>query len=159
MIDAAAGRAWGEVMAMGDHDHDHDQRHDRDQGRRDGLAITVWHSAVCPVIGLRGELGTTTAAEFAREMDHALAPRPAAVVVDLSRLAFCDFEGMGALIGAHRRARRRGGELVLAGAQGRCARLLRRTGLDHVFPQLHSRPQGTGTGRDGPGRLSPVTRT
>ncbi|MFB4273404.1 STAS domain-containing protein [Nonomuraea sp. GTA35] len=144
----------------------------RHQQRREELAIVVvWQSAVCPVIALRGELGAATAADLVREVDRVLADQPAAVVVDLSRLAFCDFEGVGALIGAHRRARRLGGELVLAGAQGRCARLLRRTGLDHVFPQLPSQTQSAGTGKDmvrerpasqasGGGRCpSPVTGT
>ncbi|WP_433435432.1 STAS domain-containing protein [Nonomuraea sp. CA-141351] len=138
MIDGKAGSTEGEVMAMGEHDQDHDLGHD--QGRRDRLAIAVWHSPVCPVIGLRGELCTTTAADFARAVDGLLADWPAAVVVDLSRLAFCDLEGVGALIGADRRARELGGRLVLAGVQDQCARLLRRTGLDHIFPILPGRP-------------------
>ncbi|MER7498558.1 STAS domain-containing protein [Nonomuraea pusilla] len=52
------------------------------------------------MIALRGELAAATAADLAREVEHVLAGRPAAVVVvDVSRLAFCDFEGVGALIG------------------------------------------------------------
>ncbi|MFC5828652.1 STAS domain-containing protein [Nonomuraea insulae] len=168
MIDARAGRAPGsEVMAMGEYEHGQVQIHGRiygqsqwrshgqgnrqgnrqGNGRGDELAIVVlWSSAVCPVIALRGELGAATAADLVREVERVLAGRPAAVVVDLSRLAFCDFEGIGALIGAHRRARQLGGELVLTGAQGRCARLLRRTGLDHVFPQLPGRTEGGARG-------------
>ncbi|MEU8362665.1 STAS domain-containing protein [Nonomuraea sp. NPDC048882] len=76
-----------------------------------------------------------------------LAGQPAAVVVDLSRLAFCDFEGMGALIGAERRARELGGRLVLTGARGQCARLLHRTGLDRIFRLL---PGPAATGEAGP---------
>ncbi|MEV4179613.1 STAS domain-containing protein [Nonomuraea sp. NPDC049709] len=143
---------------MGEHEHGQVQihgridgqsqwrRHGQGNGRGDGLAIVmVWQSTVCPVIALRGELGAATVADLVREVDRVLAGRPAAVVVDLSRLAFCDFEGIGALIGANRRARQLGGELVLAGAQGRCARLLRRTGLDHVFPQLPGRAENGDT--------------
>lgn len=98
------------------------------------------------MIALRGELGTATAADLVREVERVLAGRPAAVVVDVSRLAFCDFEGVGALIGAHRLARQLGGELVLAGARGRCARMLRRTGLNQVFRLLPGRAEGAGMG-------------
>ncbi|MFB9471756.1 hypothetical protein ACFFR3_19730 [Nonomuraea salmonea] len=50
-----------------------------------------WHSAVCPVMGLRGELRTTTAAGSSREADHVLAGRPAAVAVGLAAAEFASF--------------------------------------------------------------------
>ncbi|MEV4569713.1 STAS domain-containing protein [Nonomuraea sp. NPDC049419] len=111
---------------MSEHDQGQDGSQDRgrDQGRGDGLAIVGWHSAVCPVMDLRGELRTTTAAGSSREADHVLGGRPAAVAVDLSRPAFCDAEGAGALIGAERRARELGGRLVLAGVTKTPPRLL-----------------------------------
>ncbi|MFI6180519.1 STAS domain-containing protein [Nonomuraea sp. NPDC051191] len=146
MIDARSGQSRGEVMAMGEHDQDHDGARATIRGAGDGLAIVVWHSAVCPVIGLRGELRAATAAGFIREADRVLASRPAAVVVDLSRLAFCDFEGVGALIGAERRTRELGGRLVLAGARGGCARLLHRTGLDRIFRLLPGPPVAVPSG-------------
>jgi anti-sigma B factor antagonist len=96
----------------------------------------MWHSAVCPVIGLQGELRAATVADFFDQMGRILADRPDVVVVDLSRLVFCDFDGVAALLGAYRRARQLGAELVLAGAQGRCAQILHRTGLDQIFRSL-----------------------
>ncbi|MET8862006.1 hypothetical protein ABZW11_03525 [Nonomuraea sp. NPDC004580] len=41
---------------MSEHDQGQDGSKDRgiDQGRGDGLVIVVWHSAVCPVMDLRG---------------------------------------------------------------------------------------------------------
>ncbi|GAA1633149.1 hypothetical protein GCM10009733_032600 [Nonomuraea maheshkhaliensis] len=117
--------------------------------RGDELVIVVWHSAVCPVMDLRGELCTTTAAGSSRETDHVLVGRTAAVAVDLSQPAFCDVEGAGALIGAERRARELGGRLVLAGVQGRCAQLLHRAGLDRIFWLLPDPPVPSGTGPPG----------
>ncbi|MGN9842467.1 STAS domain-containing protein [Nonomuraea sp. H19] len=88
------------------------------------------------MIGLQGELQAATVNDFCDQMGRVLADRPDVVVVDLSRLAFCDFDGVAALVGAYRRARQLGAELVLAGAQGRCAQTLHRTGLDHIFRPL-----------------------
>jgi anti-anti-sigma factor len=106
------------------------------QEHPDELGISMWHSAVCPVIGLRGDLRAATVPAFFAQIARVFAVRPDVVVVDLSQLAFCDFEGVAALLGAHRRARRIGARLVLAGTQGRCAQILHRTGLDQIFRPL-----------------------
>ncbi|MEV1005037.1 STAS domain-containing protein [Nonomuraea sp. NPDC050202] len=105
---------------------------DRGQSQ-DGLAIGMWYSDVCPVIGLQGELQAATVDGFFDQMGRVLADRPDVVVVDLSRVAFCDFDGVAALVGAYRRARQLGALLVLAGAQGRCAQILHRTGVDQIL--------------------------
>ncbi|MBE1562198.1 hypothetical protein [Nonomuraea africana] len=44
MIDANPGRGSREVIPV-----------ERGQGQKDGLTIGMWHSEVCPVIGLQGE--------------------------------------------------------------------------------------------------------
>ncbi|MGI5290997.1 STAS domain-containing protein [Nonomuraea polychroma] len=118
---------------------------DRGQGTEDGLTIGMWHSEVCPVIGLQGELQAATVAGFFDEVGRILAERPDVVVVDVSRLAFCDFDGVAALVGAYRRARQLGAELVLAGAQGRCAQILHRMGLDHIFRPLPVQAEAAAT--------------
>ncbi|WP_327591402.1 STAS domain-containing protein (plasmid) [Nonomuraea sp. NBC_00507] len=107
----------------------------QERGQRQD-ALGMWHSDVCPVVGLQGELQEATVADFFDQMGRILAERPDLVVVDISRLAFCDFDSVAALVGAHRRARQIGAELVLAGVQGRCAQILHRTGLDHIFRPL-----------------------
>ncbi|NUS08761.1 MAG: STAS domain-containing protein [Nonomuraea sp.] len=109
---------------------------DRGQGEKHGLTIGMWHSEVCPVIGLQGELQAETVDDFFDQMGRVLADRPDVVVVDVSRVAFCDFDGVAALVGAYRRARQLGAWLVLAGAQGRCAQTLHRTGLDQILRPL-----------------------
>ncbi|MEV1176255.1 STAS domain-containing protein [Nonomuraea sp. NPDC049784] len=109
---------------------------DRGQGQKDGLTIGMWHSDVCPVIDLQGELQAATVNDFFDQMGRVLANRPDVVVVDLSRVAFCDFDGVAALVSAYRRARQLGARLVLAGAQGRCAQILHRTGLNQILRPL-----------------------
>ena len=56
------------------------------------------------------------------------------IVVDLTKLEFLDSTGLGALIGAHRRALENGGKVRLAVGEGPIQRLLNITGLIRVFP-------------------------
>ncbi|GAA2416312.1 STAS domain-containing protein [Nonomuraea africana] len=87
------------------------------------------------------ELQAATVGDFFAQMGRVLADRPDVVVVDLSRVAFCDFDGVAALVGAYRRARQLGTRLVLAGAQGRCAHILHRTGLDQILRPVPARAE------------------
>jgi anti-sigma B factor antagonist len=55
------------------------------------------------------------------------------LVVDLSKLEFVDSTGLGALIGAHKRATEKDGSVRLVAQEGQILRLLRITGLLGVF--------------------------
>jgi len=55
------------------------------------------------------------------------------LVVDLSRVEFIDSTGLGALIGAQRRAKEFDGDVRLVVKEGQILRLLRITGLLKVF--------------------------
>ncbi len=55
------------------------------------------------------------------------------LIVDLSRVDFLDSTGLGALIGAQRRAKEVDGEVRLVVKEGQIVRLLRITGLLKVF--------------------------
>ena len=55
------------------------------------------------------------------------------LIVDLTKLEFLDSTGLGALIGAQRRAKEFGGEVRLVAKEGQILRLLRITGLLKVF--------------------------
>ncbi|GAC1395373.1 MAG: anti-sigma factor antagonist BldG [Vulcanimicrobiaceae bacterium] len=55
------------------------------------------------------------------------------IVVDLTRLEFLDSTGLGALIGAHKRAAEHAGSVRLVAQEGQILRLLRITGLLDVF--------------------------
>lgn len=60
------------------------------------------------------------------------------VVVDLTDLEFLDSTGLGALIGAHRRATENGGTLRLIVGDGTILRLLNITGLIRVLAVYRS---------------------
>lgn len=55
------------------------------------------------------------------------------IIVDLTGLEFIDSTGLGALIGAHRRALEHDGKVRLVVREGPIARLLNITGLVRVF--------------------------
>ena len=55
------------------------------------------------------------------------------IIVDLTQLEFLDSTGLGALIGAHKRAAEHGGSVRLVAQEGQILRLLRITGLLDVF--------------------------
>ena len=55
-------------------------------------------------------------------------------VVDLGRVTFLDSTVLGALVGAIRRMRERGGELYLVYPPHPASRIFELTGLDAVFP-------------------------
>ena len=80
-----------------------------------------------------GPLDATTIAGFEEQLDRAQAARPERVVVDLAGCSFVDARALTALLEGHRRARRYGGVLVLAGCAPRLLRLLLLTGLRGVF--------------------------
>ena len=55
------------------------------------------------------------------------------IIVDLTTLEFLDSTGLGALIGARKRAAEHGGSVRLVAQEGQILRLLRITGLLDVF--------------------------
>jgi anti-anti-sigma factor len=72
-----------------------------------------------PVKGSRGTMGS------------------APVTVDLSGVTFCDASGLGALARLARYARAAGRQLRLSSARPSVMKIIRITGLDRVFPELH----------------------
>jgi anti-sigma B factor antagonist len=60
------------------------------------------------------------------------------IIVDLTQLEFLDSTGLGALIGAHKRAKEHGGRVRLVVQDGQILRLLRITGLLGVFDAYES---------------------
>jgi len=61
---------------------------------------------------------------------------PSRVIVDMAGVDFCDSTGMNVLLAALRRARERGGDLVLAGPRPAVRKILQVTGLESVFTVL-----------------------
>ncbi|MEV2273519.1 STAS domain-containing protein [Nonomuraea africana] len=102
------------------------------------LRITVDALSAGTLLHLHGELDIAALAVLAHEIDGIVAQPEPYVVLDLSELEFCDSTGLSGIISALKRVRAADGELALTGVHGRCARVLLRTGMDHVFPRYRN---------------------
>lgn len=87
------------------------------------------------VVIAAGEIDLYTAPRLHSELAAVIAnSAPASrIVVDMSRVEFCDSTGMNVLLSCLRQARDRGGELELAAPRPAVRKILQVTGLDSVF--------------------------
>jgi anti-sigma B factor antagonist len=85
------------------------------------------------VLTLTGEVDIYTSPVLKSALAAAAADGCTTLVVDLNGVGFIDSSGLGVLVGALRRAREAGGDLRVVSVQDSIARILRITGLDHVF--------------------------
>jgi anti-sigma B factor antagonist len=89
------------------------------------------------VVALSGEIDLYTAPRLQSQLASQLnVDHPVRLVVDMSGVDFCDSTGMNVLLAALRRARERGGDLVLAGPRPAVRKILQVTGLESVFTVL-----------------------
>lgn len=89
------------------------------------------------VVTLGGRLDARHAAEARDALHGAIAAGTGELQVDLSAVELIDATGLGVLVGAHRRARLDGRDLVLRGVPPRVGRLLARTRLGRVLAVEH----------------------
>jgi anti-sigma B factor antagonist len=85
------------------------------------------------VITVRGEIHVSTAQEFARALEAAIAGDRAAVVLDLTGVEFIDSTGLSVLLNGLRGVLRRQGRLALAISNPTVMRLFEITRLDTTF--------------------------
>jgi anti-sigma B factor antagonist len=90
------------------------------------------------VFGLRGSLDLATSPTVRAALTDATEKGHHDVIVDLTQLEFLDSTGLGALIGAHRRAAEHGGSFRLIVTEGPIFRLLNITGLMRILEVYHS---------------------
>jgi anti-sigma B factor antagonist len=90
------------------------------------------------IVSVTGELDIATAEQAYSYISEVIDGRLAPVTVDLSGLTFCDASGLGVLARAARYARQKGRQLMLASARPSLLKIMRITGLDGAFPELHS---------------------
>lgn len=85
---------------------------------------------------LEGELDAFVAPDLRERLHRAIDDEGHAglLVVDLAHVTFLDSTILGALVGALRRMRERGGELQLVYPPHPASRIFELTGLDAVFP-------------------------
>ena len=89
------------------------------------------------MVELGGRLDARHEAEARETLQAAIAYGTGYLVVDLSEIEVIDATGLGVLVGAHRRARLDGRDLVLRGVPPRVGRLLARTRLSRVLIPEH----------------------
>jgi anti-sigma B factor antagonist len=97
------------------------------------LDITVRTEAGIVIAAVTGDIDISTVSVM-RETLLELAGTGGTLIVDLNRVTFIDSAGLGALVGAYRRATARGGSLHAVCSRPQIRRLLWLTGVDRRIP-------------------------
>lgn len=91
-----------------------------------------------PVVTAPEQIDATNAAGLRAAVLDAAAHGHGTFVVDLTGTRFCDSAGLHVLIGAYKRARVEGGEVLLVIGGAAVLRIFAVTGLDRVIPNFAS---------------------
>ena len=94
-----------------------------------------------PVVAAPEDIDITNAAGLRTALLQAASLGNGTVVVDMSRTQFCDTAGIHALVGAYKRARAEGGQVLLVALSDAVLRIFSITGLDRVIPCFSSLEQ------------------
>ena len=99
----------------------------------DALTITVRRERGVVIAAVTGDIDISTVTRL-RERLFELADNGETLIVDLNRVTFIDSAGLGALVGAARRAATHGGSLHAVCARPQTRKLLWLTGVDRRIP-------------------------
>ena len=99
-----------------------------------GLDLFVRNEDGIAVGELAGELDLARAPALREQLLGLLRPGSSRLILDLSRVSFCDASGLAVLVGTGRRARLLGGFQRLAAVSPQVARVLNLTGLRRHLP-------------------------
>ena len=112
----------------------------------DPLTVSSRRGAGWTVVDVTGELDIATRGRLSDHLNAVIAaPDAARLILDFSRLEFCDVSGLTPVVNAHRQAQARRGWLRLVCPEGRVRRLLRITGLSKTIPVYDTVTQATAT--------------
>jgi len=100
---------------------------------RGRLTVDVRHEGSSAVVTPQGELDHHTADLLREPLEQSFADGYSRLVVDCSRLEFCDSTGLNVLLGARLKAEAAGGAVHLAGMLPVVARVFQITGAGAVF--------------------------
>lgn len=100
---------------------------------RGRLLVEVRQEGTSAVVTPAGELDHHTADLLREPLDECLGNGHSRLVIDCSRLEFCDSTGLNVLLGARLKAEAAGGGVHLAGMQPVVARVFEITGAEAVF--------------------------
>ncbi|HEY7659847.1 MAG TPA: STAS domain-containing protein [Actinomycetota bacterium] len=90
------------------------------------------------IVALEGELDLHTSPEVRDHVLGLIRDGADRVALEMSKVTFMDSSTLGALITCMKRAKERGGTVVLVGVEGSPLKVLNLTGLDRVFEVLAS---------------------
>ncbi|MCO5967650.1 STAS domain-containing protein [Actinoallomurus soli] len=110
------------------------------------LDVAVEPRGEWSLVHVAGELDYTTVGGIRDELDAMLSAGQVRIALDLSSLEFCDSVGLGCFVGAWKRARKDGGELLLLRPAGHVQRMLKITGLDRFLSSTDEIPGDAPTG-------------
>ncbi|MFC6882604.1 MULTISPECIES: STAS domain-containing protein [Actinomadura] len=86
------------------------------------------------VLAVEGELNLTTSTRLSDTALTVAGDQHPHLILDLSRVPFCDSSGLNALIVLYRRLKAGHGSLTLAAVPDRLTRLLTHTGVNRLIP-------------------------
>ena len=101
------------------------------------------------VIAVTGEIHVSTAPEFSRRLNSAIARGKTAVVLDLTGVEFIDSTGLSVLLNGLRRVTRQRGHMAIVCTNPTVLRLFEITRLDTTFDIHESREEALRTARAG----------
>jgi len=93
------------------------------------------------IVSIEGRITVDNSPEMRDRLAAALKPKPAELMVDLSRVTYIDISGMATLVEASRIAHQQGTHLALTGVQGQMRYLLEVSQLDQLFDIVEERPK------------------
>jgi anti-sigma B factor antagonist len=96
------------------------------------FAVRVIEAGEVTIVDVRGDLDCYTAPQL-RTVLVELADGPRRVVLDVGSSTFIDSTGLGVLVGALKRLRQQGGDMVLRSPSPMTARLFEVTGMSKLF--------------------------
>jgi anti-sigma B factor antagonist len=100
------------------------------------LGIEVSKEDGAAVLKVTGEIDVATAPRLREHVVKLVGDGETRIVVDMEGVDFIDSTGLGALVGALKRVRTHGGELVIVCTRPRLLKVFEITGLVRVF-EIH----------------------
>jgi anti-anti-sigma factor len=110
-----------------------------------GLDLSVRTAGGVTIAELSGEVDIASVPALREELLRLLRPGSSRLVIDLSKVSFCDASGLAVLVSTGRRARLLGGFLRLAAVSPQVGRVLNLTGLLRsfaIFPTVQAAAAG-----------------
>jgi anti-sigma B factor antagonist len=93
------------------------------------------------LVAVRGDLDLHTAPELREALTRAIDEGRNRLVIDLTETSYMDSSGLTALVVAHKRVRKRGGQLVVVNTDPSIGRTFEITGLHLLFPLVSERSE------------------